>query len=279
MSRHYTRSKYRKRQRYPHRITGYERALQHIREAEKLSKELGGTDEDVKQYFFSLPPNKLQAILKDYGIQYGKSKRDYAEETLPLWRTGKRKMSGLVASRLFNLLPPRMPLEVKYELTKRLWEQYSPISHRILRIGPNSSEQDIMNKVEEHLVHTIAHYSIPQPLEQRFKWLSMGDVQVQQQLLNHLLDVETLQAIELIQQQVPILLNHIQNQGKYTQRLSQSIEIGKHKFDIVFDKNSSDTKIEAPQRFASTSHSRVNRWFWFWLVAGVFLLLWILIKN
>lgn len=32
---------------------GLERALQHIREGEELSRELGGTDKDVKQYFFS----------------------------------------------------------------------------------------------------------------------------------------------------------------------------------------------------------------------------------
>jgi hypothetical protein len=172
-----------------------------------------------------------------------------------------------------------MPLEAKYELTKRLWEQYSPTSHRILRIGPNSSEQDIMNNVEEHLIQTIARYKITSPLEQRFRWLSMGDVQVQQQLLNHLLDVEKHQAIGLTRQQLPVMLNHIRNQGQYTQRLSQSIEIGKHKFDLVFDRNSSDTKIEVPRKFSSNSNSRINGWFWFWLVAGASLLLWILTQN
>ena len=40
---------------YGNRSVGLERALKHIREAETLSSELGGTDKDVKEYFFSLP--------------------------------------------------------------------------------------------------------------------------------------------------------------------------------------------------------------------------------
>jgi hypothetical protein len=185
-------------------------------------------------------------------------------------------MSGLVASRLYDLLPPRMPIEKKYELTKSLWEQYSPTSHKTLQIDANASEQDIMTKVEKHLIQTISHYTIPSPLEQRFRWLSMGDVQVQQQLLNHLLDIEKHRAIELTRQQLPVLLNHIRNRGEYTQRLSQSIEIGKHKVDLVYNNGSSDTTIESPQPFSLNSKSRIDGWFWFWLVAGVSLLLWIL---
>ena len=48
---------------------GQERALQHIQEAKDLSRELGGTDEDVKSYFFSLVEvaqffhHNLQAML------------------------------------------------------------------------------------------------------------------------------------------------------------------------------------------------------------------------
>ena len=39
---------------------------------------------------------------------------------IPKWRTGRVQMSGMVAERLFNLLPPRMPLGVKYKLVEGL---------------------------------------------------------------------------------------------------------------------------------------------------------------
>src|SRR5215472_11802504 len=90
-----------------------ERALEHIAAAKRLTAELGGMDEAVKAYFFSLPPVELTAILDDYQRTYGSNAHQYAANTIAKWRTGRRKMSGEVAERLFSLLPPRMPLGVK----------------------------------------------------------------------------------------------------------------------------------------------------------------------
>jgi hypothetical protein len=101
-----------------YRNAGMERAMQHIREAQELSRELGGTDADVKAYFFRLPLSELRPILDAYERQYGKEARQYAEEAIPEWRSGRRKMSGQNASRLFHLLPRFMPLEQKYALTQ-----------------------------------------------------------------------------------------------------------------------------------------------------------------
>src|SRR5436305_370445 len=73
---------------------GLERALHHIREAKDLSHELGGTDEDVKRYFFDLSSEELRRILDEYEREHGKAAREYAETTIPAWRSGSRKMSG-----------------------------------------------------------------------------------------------------------------------------------------------------------------------------------------
>jgi len=54
---------------------GREIARQHIIEAEQLSRELGGTDVDVKAYFFSLPSRDLQIVLDLYESQYGSQAR------------------------------------------------------------------------------------------------------------------------------------------------------------------------------------------------------------
>ena len=50
---------------------GYERAKQHIEDAKRLTEELGGTDTDVKNWFFSLSANKRSIIFKKYGQKYG----------------------------------------------------------------------------------------------------------------------------------------------------------------------------------------------------------------
>ena len=121
MARYPSKSRRRYQSSYGSRSVGHERALQHIKEAEQLSQELGGTDKDVKAYFFSLPTHQLRTILDAYEAKYGRKPREYAEVTLPKWRSGRVKMSGMNASRLFNLLPPRMPLPEKYKLTENLW--------------------------------------------------------------------------------------------------------------------------------------------------------------
>ena len=65
---------------------GYERAKQHIEDAERLTEELGGTDTDVKNWFFSLTPNKRSTIFKKYGQEYGASKEEYARLAYPKWQ-------------------------------------------------------------------------------------------------------------------------------------------------------------------------------------------------
>jgi hypothetical protein len=89
-------------------------------------------DQGVKAYFFSLSPVELTAVLDDYQRAYGSEAREYAAKTIPKWRSGRVQMSGMVAERLFNLLPPRMPLGVKYKLVEGLWHHVGPSSkHRV----------------------------------------------------------------------------------------------------------------------------------------------------
>src|SRR5262245_37919653 len=110
------RHRYRRRYHGPRVDIGHEIARQHIEDARRLTAELGGTDKDVKEYFFALSPRSLNTILDAYERQYGAGPRAYAQSTISRWRSGAVQMSGTVAERLFRLLPPRMPLQEKYRL-------------------------------------------------------------------------------------------------------------------------------------------------------------------
>ncbi len=74
---------------------GRTRALAHIAAANRLTAELGGMDQGVKSYFLNLPPVELAAILDDYQRAYGSQAREYATDTIPKWRTGRVRMSGM----------------------------------------------------------------------------------------------------------------------------------------------------------------------------------------
>jgi hypothetical protein len=219
---------------YKHRSDGHERALQHIREAESLSRELGGTGEEVKEYFFSLPTEKLKLIMKKYENLYGPYAREYAEETLPKWKSGKVHMSGMVTTRLFNLLPPTMPLQEKYCLTEKLWKHVGPSSSKTLYVGLDADLDEVVLRIEEYLKRVVIPYKIPDSMEARFEWLSQGDVQVKQKLLNYLQKRESQLLTEVLSSQLPLLLKHLKSdKGSLTTHVAQFLNVGKHEVRVI----------------------------------------------
>lgn len=274
--------RHRHRRRYygRHVDIGHEIARQHIEDAKRLTQELGGTDQDVKEYFFSLSPQSLNLILDVYERQYGAAPRAYAQSTIAKWRTGAVRMSGTVAERLFRLLPPRMPLQEKYKLIENLWTHVGPKSRKVLRVGLDGDIQQIVDAVQTHMNDVVTRYVIPTSLEKRFEWLASGDSRAKQDLLNYFLDHEKTFVVEGARQRVPVLLDHLQgDMGAQTYRATEVLKIGNHELEIVVDKNASGVRLQEPyvERLLSVSSPPVNNrsrnygWL-FWLIGVLFVL-------
>ena len=263
------------------RKSGRERAEQHIREARELSAELGGTDRDVKQYFFQLPPHELAPIFEEYGRKHGASAREYAELTIPRWRSGQVQMSGMVAARLFRLLPPRMPLEAKYRLVKNLWAHVGPSSNKRIRVGHSATVGEVLTAARAHMAEVVRHYTVPEDLEKRFVWLTAGDVQLRQQLLNRLQDEELELVIDAIRQQFPIMHGHaLGPPAGYTQRLTQTVNVGKHQLELAFDQSAVGVRLEDIVRARSAPLNRQDSDLtWLWWAAGIGLALLIILSQ
>lgn len=259
---------------YGSRSIGHERALEHIREAEALSRELGGTDEDVKGYFFSLTSNQLQGILDQYEAKHGRQAREYAEKTLTKWKSGKVRMSGIVAERLFSLLPPTMPLQSKFQLTESLWKHVGPSSNKTYYIGLDADLEEVSKIVKKHLEEVVTHYGIPASMEARFNWLSQGDVGIKQQLLNHFRQQEKALLSEALRTQLPVLMNHLRSEGgKLTTHAAQVLKVGKHEVRVVFNERVNGVTDTTPARPIEQANSN-----WIWWVIGIVVLLWFLSK-
>ena len=257
---------------YGGRSIGHERALEHIREAEALSRELGGTDEDVKRYFFSLSAIHLKVIFDKYEKQYGNLARVYAEETLPKWQNGQVHMSGMVAERLFNLLPPTMPIETKFQLIDSLWQHVGPSSKKIYYIGLGADLEDVTRRVREHLEEVVIKYDIPNSMEARFHWLSQGDVGIKQQLLNYFRQQEKRLLSKALQTQLPVLMNHLNSEkGILTTHVEQALKVGKHEVQVVFSELVNGISETAPVKPAEK-----NNYSWIWGILGIIFVLWLL---
>lgn len=257
-----------------HRSAGHKRALNHIREAEALSIELGKTDRDVKQYFFSLSSDQLKKILDKYESKYGKVAREYAEKTLPSWKSGKVKMSGLVTERLFNFLPPIMPLEAKFQLIESLWKHVGPSSIKKFYVNPDVNFEDVAKQVKEYLEEVVINYQIPASMEARFNWLSQGDVIVKQQLLNHFRQQEKQLLYESLRVHLPILLDHLKSEkGKFTSHTGHILKVGKHEVHVIINPLVNEVQVREtlPDKL-----SKSGKYYWIWLLIGFIFFLWLL---
>lgn len=279
MGRRYGRRRYAGSRYSSSRSIGIERAQQHIREAEALSRELGGTDKDVKEYFFSLSPAQLSQVLQLYGQRYGQDARDYAVQTMSDWRSGRRKMAGQTASRLFNLLPPLMPIGEKYKLTEGLWRHVGPSSKRRLRVGADASVDDALAAARDHVESVVSGYQIPDGLARRFEWLSAGDVSVKQQLLNHVQGLEKKLVVEDLRQRLPVLINHLrQDSANLTKRVAHTLVVGKHELEVLVDGTASGVQLEEWRPISSTGGGGLT-WLWWVLAIGAAVLFFALKKH
>jgi hypothetical protein len=255
---------------------GLERARQHIEDAERLSAQLGGTDKDVKEYFFGLLRPQLTQLLDEYEKQYGGPARLYAAATIPKWRSGRVKMGGQTAERLFLLLPPRMPLASKYHLIENLWKQLGPSSKKRIRIGLDADIEQIVETARDHIELVITSYRIPDELEKRFAWLSSGDVGVKQDLLNHLRQMERHLAIQSLRTSLPVLLDHLRSDaGPHTHSAAQILRIGRHEIELLVDRSTAGVTLEEPVVTAASGRQILNSSpsYWFFVVLAIFVLI------
>ncbi len=234
---------------YRRRYSGSRYARKHISEAKRLSNDVGGTDEDVKQYFFSLSPPQLLPVLKAYERDHGKSARQYAAKTIAAWRSGATQMSGAVATRLFHLLPRFMPLERKYALVESLWTNFAPRSEYSVSFGLNANARAITEVVRNHVNATVNKHGVPENLQRRFQWLADGDSKLMQDLLNHFLIRDRQQAVEVSHAIVSLLLPQAQK-GDALKGFRRELKVGGHTVHVFLDPRATEIKLTpGPPRY------------------------------
>lgn len=224
---------------------GIEAARQHIKEAHQFTSEMGGADRVVKGWLFDLSPQERRPIMDEYGQRHGPKAREYAEDTLPDWMSGRRQMSGMVAKRFFDLLPSHMPLDKKYGLAGDLWKHFGPCSEFRLLVGEDTTAEEVLSVLRHHLDVKVRHYTIPDELARRFAWLAGDDVAAKLYMLNRMRDDESTMVIDAVARQYPIMRNNsVGRDGQFMRSWCQELAVGKHKIMIEFDHSISGVVID-----------------------------------
>lgn len=249
-------------------IAGQQAARRHIEEARQFEKEMGGTVSDVKKYFFGLEDAELNAVFVAYSRQYGAPKEEYARQAFSKWKCGSTQMSGRVAKRLFDLLPPRMPIATKLELAGNVWRHFGTSSTHHFTIGPNADPNLVVGRIREMLRAKIQDYDIPENVKKRFDWLAAGDVSVKERLLNYFRQMDEKIATDSLNEQLPVLQAQMRNHSGDTGTVHTKIEVHKHSVQIWIDPRLDAQFREGPPELkrAASSASGV---IWFLIVVAV----------
>jgi len=230
--------------RYKKQNRGMEFALRHVEEARKLSQELGGNDKDVKDWFFSKSKNELQEIFTSYRNRYGNKAADYAEEAFPEWKAQRRQMSGLVASRLFSLLPSFMPIEDKYKLVESLWNHVGPKRKRLVLAGRNANKDELISEVTKEVHRITTQWTIPAELSVRFNWLSGDDSEAYQLLLSHIKHHERDLGQRTLHSHLPELgAKFADSFEDYEGTFSYTMEVGKQSVEVRLQGDNQEVRV------------------------------------
>ena len=227
---------YRRRNRISNKEYGRKRAMRHIEEAHAFSAEVGDADHEVKEAFFALSGKALDDLLNDYGRLNGESAEQYARVTIPRWRSGAVQMSGMVAERLFDLLPRFMQPYQKNKIVEAVWNRYGPHSSKYIYIGPDSDPEAIVAALEAYFDNVNVLYPIPYTLKRRFDWLSDNDAAAKERLLNHFMNQQRQVAIAKGSLCIPMMIDGMKgDEERRITKLSHAVFVGNHKVEIKAD--------------------------------------------
>ncbi|ETX12729.1 hypothetical protein OCH239_17435 [Roseivivax halodurans JCM 10272] len=146
-------------------------------------------DQEVKAFFLDLDHERLADVLDRYERKFGSDKRAYAEQTFPRWRSGDRQMSGLIAGRLFDLLPPIMPIDLKLRIVEGLFEKAGNSNTNYVLVPMDTDPADVVRFVDETCFEYLSDVGIDTSIKRQFDWLSGEDAAVAERLFKHSMQV------------------------------------------------------------------------------------------
>lgn len=143
-------------------------------------------------------------------------------------------MSELVAQRLFNLLPPRMPTDTKLELAGNIWRHFWPSSARYFTVGPTADAKSVVDAISAKLNAAIQTHHRTRS-GSVFEWLSSGDVKVKEELLNYFLKMEQYFVISKLHQELPLLQKQLKDYAEQTVSVRTKLQIHHNSVEIWID--------------------------------------------
>lgn len=216
-----------------------------VSKRQKLTSTFGGVDRDVERIFLSLESVDLEELLEVYTDEFGASAGSYARKTYPKWRNGSVRMSGEVAERLLNLLPPLLPYEARYDLVKKLRQANFRKLSRTVQTAPDRWRQDLQPAIDDVVRHGESA-NLSDALKQRLAWLADGDTAAAERMMSAAIKDEAIGRLSYINAEFQRLEVMILELGNFHTAIHHKIDLpqGSIEVRIVVPRVSAWTKFK-----------------------------------
>ena len=195
-----------------------------VSKRQKLTSTFSGIDRDVERIFLTLDQADLDELLDVYTEEFGRSAGSYARKTYPRWKSGAVRMSGEVAERLLNLLPPLLPYGTRFELVKKLRQANFRKLNRTVQTAPDRWRQDLQPVVEEVVRHG-ASANLSDALKQRLAWLADGDTAAAERMMSAAIQDEAIGRLSYLNSEFQRLEAMIAQLGNFHTSVHHDIDL------------------------------------------------------
>lgn len=183
----------------------------------------GDVVEDVEQAFFRLTPPTLDSLFIRYGQKHGKIAESYARRSYNEWQSGQKRLTGLIAERLIELVPHHLSGHERFELIKKLRKKYIRRHTEYVTVTPDNWRNSVHQAINTVIAKS-REFKLPDYLRYSATWLANGDAEAAQRLLHAAEEDEArLRAVYLEAEfkRIDLFVSHI----KDTESVSHKINI------------------------------------------------------
>lgn len=181
-----------------------------------------------------MPPDELNIFFDAYEKVHGTQRREYAQEAHIKWKTGRTKMSGMVASRIIDLLPPFMPVDLKLQLVEKFWLN-SQKFREVYLLAPQGTDSAVVSSyLKENYAPAIEELKIPDSMKKRFTWLAAQDAVIVERLISAVKAVEANRSINYSAAAISRLIERVEGNADIIHAGVNTFKIGNNNIHFKY---------------------------------------------
>lgn len=179
----------------------------------ELSRNVFGLDNEILQYLFKLGCAEREELFEHYERENGSAAGDYARKIWFHWATGRRGVSGEVATRFINLAPKVLSSDARYEIVANMYRKTKrPETHFLTAIlGYKEGAFTEIENLFERLCQKPFEHKWPDTLIQFASWLCDNDSEAAKRILTAIDADSSLEIVKVARIECNRLLQALHN--------------------------------------------------------------------